>query len=94
MIANYPYHHGGGPNVLAWLFFVAFLVLIALAIFALVRGVRPQLVTAPPQVPPPLDGPLAAVRMRYARGEISREDFLQAEADLGGAGPPSASQAD
>jgi hypothetical protein len=29
--------------------------------------------------------PLDVVRMRYARGELSRDDYLQATRDLGGA---------
>jgi uncharacterized membrane protein len=30
------------------------------------------------------------VRLRYARGEIDRETFLQVSQDLGGSGPPPA----
>jgi uncharacterized membrane protein len=30
------------------------------------------------------DEALAALRLRYARGEITREEFLQANQDLGG----------
>ena len=37
-------------------------------------------------VPRP-DGALEEVRLRYARGEIGREEFLQRAADLGPAGP-------
>jgi uncharacterized membrane protein len=36
---------------------------------------------------PRLDGALEEVRLRYARGEIGREEFLQRAADLGAAGP-------
>jgi uncharacterized membrane protein len=41
--------------------------------------------------PPPTgrgrsDDALAALRMRYARGELTREEFVQANQDLGG--PP------
>jgi len=43
---------------------------------------------APPAVAPAGDEPLALLRLRYARGEIDREAFLQASADLGGLSPP------
>ena len=38
------------------------------------------------------DGPLETLHMRYARGEINRDDYLQARTDLGEppAPPPSA----
>jgi uncharacterized membrane protein len=32
-------------------------------------------------------GPEEVLRLRYARGELSREEFLQANADLAGPGP-------
>jgi putative membrane protein len=33
------------------------------------------------------DGALKEVRLRYSRGEMSREEFLQRSEDLGAAGP-------
>ena len=71
-----PYHHG--TPVLPWLFLVAFLVLLALAAYALVRGFHAR------PAPPAEGDALAILRLRYARGEISRDEFLQANADLGG----------
>jgi putative membrane protein len=37
---------------------------------------------------PRSDEALATLRMRYARGEMTREEFLQANADLGDGEPP------
>ena len=74
--------------------------LITLAIF-LARSPRhggPRLGFSPPAPPAPVTGvagspddALALVRLRYARGEMSRDDFLQTSTDLGGvlvAAPP------
>ena len=67
---------------------------LALAIVWLVRrlagtggGVTGPALAAPaPAVAAPLalDPAVAALRLRYARGEVSREDFQQAHADLTG----------
>lgn len=35
-----------------------------------------------PPAPPPLDGAERELRLRYARGEIDREEFLQRKIDL------------
>jgi uncharacterized membrane protein len=77
-------HHGAGG--LGWVIFaLQLLMLVALAVL-LVRAF------AFPAMPNrrflmkgrgPRD-PLAHVRMRYARGDISREEYLQATRDLGG----------
>jgi len=40
----------------------------------------------PPAGPPPRDQALDELRVRYARGELERNDFLERSADLGG--PP------
>ena len=77
-------HHG--PGALGWVIFaLQLLMLVALAVL-LVRAFR---FAGPPERQfmlhrrGPRD-PLAHVRMRYARGDISREDYLQATRDLGG----------
>ena len=81
-------HHG--PHVLGWLFF--FLVL-ALAIMALtwffmrMTGRAPvQSVGAPAGAGP--NAALEIVRLRYARGEIDRDEFVRVSGDLGGEPPP------
>ena len=37
---------------------------------------------------PPANDALSLLRLRYARGEIGRDDFLLAHGDLGGGSPP------
>ena len=88
------YGHGGhfggghaGPGIFGLLFFV---VLVALAIVAAIsafRLYRARHELAPGAAPPvgrSEDGALAELRLRYARGEIGRDDFLARLHDLGG----------
>ncbi len=80
-----PWHWGRGV-VARWLivfFFLAFLALLALGVALLWRrgnaGTRSD------------DGgdqAVDALRLRYARGEMTREEFLQANEDLGGPAQP------
>jgi len=83
---------GGGPSTLAWVIFALVLVLLLLAIASLVidayyrrRGSQP--VTA--SIPGPAPGPAKAEALsvldgRYARGELQRDEYLQARDDLRG----------
>jgi uncharacterized membrane protein len=95
------HHHGGHP--LAWALFALILVLLLLVIANLVatlmrrrrgpwgggpgpwrhRGSGPVFADG---------GPEHVLRLRYARGEITRDEFLQASTDLAGPapGPPPA----
>jgi uncharacterized membrane protein len=89
---------GGWPDSLLWVIFALVLVLLLLAIVSLAldayyrsQGPRHFMKRLPPGMPPgffPGGGgrALGVLGMRYARGEISREDYLRARADLGG--PP------
>jgi len=62
---------------------VLFLVLAGVVVWAVLR-LTPQSHAGPPAPPtPPRDPVLEEVRLRYARGEISREEFLQRSRDLG-----------
>ncbi len=90
---NGPYmDHGVG-----WWFFAAvmplllFGLLVALIVWAVLHFNRtPGSNALPPPPPPPgprMDPALEEVRLRYARGEMSREEFLERFRDLGGAHP-------
>ena len=81
------YHHGG-PGALGWTIFALQLVVVlgiawllaSLLLGRLVR--RPALAAAP--ATGSTGGPLETLHMRYARGEIDRDAYLQARSDLGG----------
>ena len=74
-------HHGGG-HPLAWVIFALLLVLLLVALVSLALDMyhRSQRV--------PSGGALAVLDDRYARGEITREAYLQAREDLGGPEAP------
>ena len=79
--------HGGLGFVLLVVFTIVLAALIGYVVARLAFGHRTAPVAA--SVTRPLgDDPLALVRLRYARGEIDRETFLQTSADLGGEPPP------
>jgi putative membrane protein len=81
------WHHGGGSAWFGW--FVPMVVLAVLAVGVAVLVLR--LMRTHPGLPPAapaVDPALTELRLRYARGEVSREDFLAISADLGGGGPP------
>lgn len=81
------FEHHGGPGVLPWTIF-ALQLLLLLGLGALLASMlagrfgrhRP----APAGGPPPRPDALEVVRMRYARGEIDRDRYLEATHDLGG----------
>ena len=95
-----PYwEHAGHGHPVAWVLFLILLAIVVGVVSALVLrwlagrstvGAQPVLATGGAVA----DHALGLVRLRYARGEIDREQFLQATADLGGpagfpaAGPP------
>jgi uncharacterized membrane protein len=87
---NYANHHGG-PPALAWATF-ALVLLLSLAFFAAAisqfarRPRRPAFAGAPGKAAAP--DALETLRYRYARGELSRDEFLQATADLTAAEQP------
>jgi putative membrane protein len=78
-------HHG------LWSFglvpLILWVVLIGVAVWAVLRVTsRRTLVASTASVParPRPDTALEEVRLRYARGEMSREEFVQRSRDLGG----------
>jgi putative membrane protein len=87
--------HGGwywGPHVFT---LIVFAVLIALAVWLVMSSRKhhtvqhPMMPIAPP--PPAMDPALQEARMRYARGELSREDYLRIAEDLAGPRAPDGS---
>ncbi len=87
--------HHGGPAALAWVIFALQILLLAAVAVLLVRAFasRGPRFAGPPGArrfvrrPGPPD-PLTHVRMRYANGEISRDEYLQVTRDLGGTPEP------
>jgi uncharacterized membrane protein len=77
-----PAHHHGGPGALAWTIFALQLLLVLGlgALLASAVGARWRRPAAAARVPQ--GDALETLRFRYARGEIDREAFLQASADL------------
>lgn len=81
----FPGHGDGGPHVLGILFLIAFVIAVVALVVLALRWLRggPAHVHVPPAAQPrPSDAALEAARMRYARGELSREDFLRISTDL------------
>jgi uncharacterized membrane protein len=87
-------YHYGGPSAYGWTVFALQLVIL-LGIVWLVANLllggrlgrgRPAAAVAGPVLPSHAgdDDALAVLRMRYAKGEIERDRYLQATADLGG----------
>ncbi len=58
------------------------LVLIGVVVWAVTRFTRGN----PASTPPPHDPALEELRQAYARGQVTRDEFLQKQADL--TGPP------
>jgi len=84
---------GGGPSTLAWAIFALLLVLLVLVIVSLAvdayyrhRGARsvPQPPVDAPSEPGETSRALAVLDDRYARSEISRNDYLRTRDDLRG----------
>ncbi len=90
----YYWDHSGDGHAFWW--FLMFLLLavlvgvVAALVFRWLAGRQTAgTVALAPAALGPADDALTVVRMRYARGEIDRDQFLQTSADLGGP-PPSA----
>jgi putative membrane protein len=79
-------HHGAWWGLFHLLPFLMFLVLIGVGIWAVLRfSSRPVAAGAVGGSlgPPPRDAAVEELRIRYARGELGREDFAQRMRDLG-----------
>jgi hypothetical protein len=88
--------HHGGPPALAWAIFAIELLLVAGVAVLLVRAFAFRPRPAGPASPPPTrrfrrrPDPLTHLRLRYANGDISREEYLEKTRDLGGVPEPDA----
>jgi uncharacterized membrane protein len=84
---------GSGPSSLAWAIFALVLVLLVLAIVSLAidayyrsRGVRPAVASVyAGGAPGDSSEALAVLDARYARGEVTRDEYIQTRNDLRGA---------
>ncbi len=82
-------HHGGGPHSFSWVIFglllaLLLLTIVSIALDAYCRSQGPRPFTGPPPSGTPRGGrALAVLDVRYARGEISRKDYLRVREDLG-----------
>jgi uncharacterized membrane protein len=82
-------HAGGGwPDGLSWVIFGVLLALLLLAIASLALDLYNR--SRPAVVEPARSGALAELDLRYARGEIGRDEYLQRRVDLGGGVVPAA----
>ena len=84
------FEHHGGHHWLALVFFIVLVVALLLIAASAVRFAfsdRTSL-AASAGGSVPRDDALLVLRLRYARGEVGREEFLLAHGDLGGGSPP------
>lgn len=85
----------GPPVHFLWIFVLGTVVLVGAAIvIAIVQAAsRPHQQTFPPSAPMPPSGPsempLDILARRFARGEITAEEYQKGRDLLGGGGPPS-----
>jgi putative membrane protein len=94
---NPRFGHPGGFGHHGWALFgllplILWAILIGVAIWGVLRitsrrAVLVPAASAPVAMAPRPDGALEEVRLGYARGEMSREEFVQRSKDLGGAEP-------
>jgi uncharacterized membrane protein len=76
-------HGGHGHPVFHILFLVLLALLVATAIFYVLQARRADTVVAVPAGGAAAADALEVVRMRYARGEIGRDEYLRMSADFG-----------
>jgi putative membrane protein len=77
---------GGWPDGLSWVIFAVLLVLLLLAIVSLALDYYYR--SRPSAAVTTRSDALAELDLRYARGEIGRDEYLQRRVDLGGSVVP------
>jgi uncharacterized membrane protein len=79
-------HFGHGEHPLGWVIFALLLAVLAVLLVNLVlKLLASRRAAASTQPVAPGAEPLALLRLRYARGEVGRDEFLRASEDLGAA---------
>src|SRR5262245_43888388 len=78
------FEHHGGVGGLAWVIFALQLLMLAALAVLLVRAFTWRPASRRRRTTATAAGPIEQLRWRYARGEIARDDYLQASRDLGG----------
>ncbi|GGM22660.1 SHOCT domain-containing protein [Deinococcus aerophilus] len=76
---DYGYGYGMGAGVFGWIGMALFLGLLILGVVLLVRALSHQTRTSNQ---PPHDRALGIARERYARGELTKEQYEQLQRDL------------
>jgi putative membrane protein len=77
-----PYYQGGGPMMGyghggVWIMWLLIISIIILAAYLLIRETKKK-----DPGPPQLETPLEIIKKRYARGEISKEQFEEMKRDI------------
>jgi uncharacterized membrane protein len=82
-------YHEGGPGAIGWTVFALQLLLVLgvawllVSVFLGSRVGRQRPTATATAGGPVVDDPVGVLRMRYARGELDRDAYLQAASDLG-----------
>lgn len=80
------FEHDGDHHWLALLLFIVLVVALLVIAASIVRLAFAKDASSS------ADDALSVLRLRYARGEVGREEFLLAHGDLGGGAPPADAQ--
>jgi putative membrane protein len=85
MFVEHAGNAGGWPDGLSWVMFALLLLLFLIAVASLAFALYDRSHRGAASAP---SGALGELELRYARGELERDEYLQRRADLGGAAAP------